>query len=48
MTPKRVIGSRCLERAQRLAVLPEQLVEQAPAGRIGERLEHLVHGAHYM
>ena len=33
-----------LERAQRLAVLTEQLVEQAPPGGIGEGLEHVVHG----
>jgi len=32
-----------LERAQRLSVLPEELVEQAPAGRIGEGLEHRIH-----
>ena len=31
------------ERAQRLPVLPEQLVEQAPSGRIGQGPEHLVH-----
>ena len=43
MTPKRVIVEALLERAQRLAVLAEELVEQAPPGRIGQRLEHLVH-----
>ena len=32
-----------LERAQRLAVLAEQLVEQTPSSRVGERFEHLVH-----
>ena len=32
-----------LERAQRLPVLLEQLVEQAPARRVGEGLEHRVH-----
>ena len=35
----------CLERMQRLAVLTEELVEQAPSGRIGKGSEHLVHGA---
>ena len=44
MTPKRVIGSRSLERAERLPVLLEELVEQAAAGRVRERLEHVVHG----
>ncbi len=32
-----------LERAQRLAVLAEQLVEQAPPSGIGEGPEHFVH-----
>ena len=32
-----------LERAQRLAVLPEELVEQAPPGGVGQGPEHLVH-----
>ena len=32
-----------LERAQRLAVFTEQLVEQAPPGGIGEGPEHFVH-----
>ena len=32
-----------LERAQRLAVFTEQLVEQAPPGGIGEGPEHVVH-----
>jgi hypothetical protein len=32
-----------LEGAQALPVLPEQLVEQAPPGGIGQRPEHLVH-----
>ena len=36
-----------LERAQRLPVLAEELVEQAPPGRVGERPEHLVHAADY-
>ena len=34
-----------LERAQGLAVLAEELVEQAPPGRIGEGLEHRIHAA---
>jgi len=34
-----------LERAERLPIRHEQLVEQAPPGRIGEGLEHLVHAA---
>ena len=34
-----------LERAQRLAVLPEELVEQAPSGGVGEGPEHRVHAA---
>jgi hypothetical protein len=33
-----------LERAEGLSVLLEQLVEQAPAGRVGERPEHFVYG----
>ena len=33
-----------LERRERLAVLGEQLVEQAPARRVGESLEPRVHG----
>ena len=33
-----------LERAERLAVLREQLVEQAATGRVGERAEDVVHG----
>ena len=32
-----------LEFGQRLAVGPEELIEQAPPGRVGQRLEHLVH-----
>ena len=32
-----------LELVERLAVVPEELVEQAPPGRVGQRLEHLVH-----
>ena len=32
-----------LERAQCLAVLAEQLVEQSPPGRIGEGPEYVVH-----
>src|SRR5262249_34822938 len=32
-----------LERAQGLSVLAEQLVEQAPPGRIGQGLEYLIH-----
>jgi hypothetical protein len=32
-----------LEGVERLAVLPEQLVEQSPAGRVGEGSEHGVH-----
>ena len=32
-----------LERAQGLAVLAEQLVEQAPSGRVGQGPEHVVH-----
>ena len=32
-----------LELGQGLAVVPEELVEQAPPGRVGQRLEHLVH-----
>ena len=43
ITPNRVIEKRCLERGQRLAVLTEELVEQAPPGRIGQGPEHLVH-----
>ena len=31
------------ERVQRLAVLPEELVEEAPPGGVGERSEHVVH-----
>ena len=31
------------ERVQRLAVLPEELVEQGPAGRIGQGAEHVIH-----
>jgi hypothetical protein len=27
---------------ERLPVLPEELVEEAPAGRVGQRLEHLI------
>ena len=34
-----------LERAQRLPVLAEELVEQAPPRRIGQGPEHLVHAA---
>ena len=45
ITPKRVIGKRLLERAQRLPVLAEELVEQAPPGRIGQGSEHRVHAA---
>jgi hypothetical protein len=33
----------CFEGAQGLAVFPEELVQEAPAGRIGQCLEHLVH-----
>ena len=44
MTPNRVISTPRLERAQRLSVPLEQLVEQAAASRIRESLEHLVHG----
>ena len=44
MTPKRVIGSRCLERAQRLSILLEQLVQQAAPRRVREGSEHIVHG----
>ena len=32
-----------LERAQGLAVLAKELVQQSPAGRIGQCPEHLVH-----
>ena len=32
-----------LERTERLAVLPEQLVEQLPTGRISQGFEHRVH-----
>ena len=35
-----------LQGPQGLAVLPEELVEQAPAGGVGERSEHGVHGSH--
>jgi hypothetical protein len=35
-----------LERAQRLTVLLEQLVQQAAPGRVGKRLEHRVHRIH--
>jgi hypothetical protein len=37
-----------LERAERLAVLLEQLVEQAPARRVGQCFEDLVHSGDYM
>ena len=43
ITPKRVIGKPRLERAERLPVLLEQRVEQAPPRRIGQRLEDGVH-----
>ena len=43
ITPKRVIVEPRLERAERLAVLSEQLVEQAPPGGIRKGSEHLVH-----
>ena len=33
------------ELVERLAVLAEELVEQAPPGGVGQRLEHLVHTA---
>ena len=36
-------GEPLLERAERLPVFPEQLVEQAPPGRVGQGSEHLVH-----
>jgi hypothetical protein len=36
------------ERPQGLAVLPEQLVEQLPPGRVGQSSEHLVHRLEYM
>jgi hypothetical protein len=48
ITPKRRHLEALLERAQRLAVLAEELVEQAPPGRVGQGLEHLVHGRRYV
>ena len=36
-----------LERAQGLTVLAEELVKQAPPGRIGKGSEHLVHAQDY-
>ena len=36
-----------LERAQRLPVLALERVEQAAPRRVGERLEHVVHGRDY-
>ena len=44
MTPMRVIGSRP---SSAVSVCPSsrvELVEQAPSRRVGERLEHRVHG----
>ena len=43
MTPKRVIEKRSSSAPQRLPVLAEELVEQAPPGRVGEGPEHVVH-----
>ncbi len=43
MTPKRVIGRRDSRALRRLPVLAEQLVEQAAARRVGQRLEHVIH-----
>ena len=40
-------GQPSLELAQRLPVLAEQLVEQAPSGGIGEGTEHGVHTRHH-
>jgi hypothetical protein len=37
-----------LEGGQALAVGLEELVEQAPSGRVGQRPEDLVHGASYV
>jgi hypothetical protein len=34
-----------LELAEALPILDEELIEQAAAGGVGERLEHLVHSA---
>jgi hypothetical protein len=36
------------ERAQRLPVLAEEVVEQTSSGRVGKRFEHDVHVLHYM
>ena len=43
MTPKRVIAKRASRSMQGLAVLAEQLVEQRPAGGVGQGPEHVVH-----
>jgi hypothetical protein len=36
-----------LERAERLPVLPEELVKEAAPGGVGEGLEHFIHGREY-
>ena len=36
------------QRLHRLAVVFEQRVEDRPSGRVGQRLEHLVHRRHHM
>ena len=48
MTPKRVIGEAALELAERLAVAPEQHVQQPAPRRVGEGLEHRIHDSDYM
>ena len=48
ITPKRDIAKRPSSSPNVWPSSTEQLVEQAPPGRVGERPEHLVHALNYV